>query len=111
MNINLQSKPEWYLKLNPAGQVPCLHFDDGRVLPESLINSEYLDQAYPENKLMPNDPFTNAEHKLLVERFAKIITNYYKVVRSTEPEASNDLKTSLKEFDAKLENKKFLGGN
>lgn len=109
MNIDLHSKPEWYLKINPAGQVPCLQFDDGRVLPESLINSEYLDQAY-QDKLIPSDPFTNANHKLFVERFSKYITNYYKAVKGSDTESISDLKASLQDLETKLPNSGFLGG-
>lgn len=102
------------MKLNPAGQVPCLHFDDGRVLPESLINSEYLDQAYPENKLIPSDPLTNAEHKLFIERYSRFITNFYKVFKSTDVDkeaALNDLKTSIiNDLEPKIPSKGFFGG-
>lgn len=104
------SKPEWYVKLNPPGQVPCLQFDDGRIVPESLINSEYLDQAYPDNKLIPADPFTNAHHKLFIERYSKLITNFYKMARSNEAEAVNDFKNSLKELNTKLPSTGFVGG-
>jgi glutathione S-transferase len=53
VNIYLKNKPEWYVTLNPAAAVPCLQFADGRTIPESLIVAEYLDAAYPENKLIP----------------------------------------------------------
>merc|ERR1711973_924762 len=45
VNINLRSKPDWYFERNPLGKVPCLEFD-GKVIYESLITADYLDEAY-----------------------------------------------------------------
>jgi glutathione S-transferase len=45
-----------YLRLNPNGYVPTL-VHDGRVLTESRIISEYLEDAFPDPALMPSDPF------------------------------------------------------
>ena len=45
-----------YLKVNPIGRVPALVLDDGRVLPESEVICEYLEDAYPEPSLRPADP-------------------------------------------------------
>lgn len=112
VNVNLHSKPEWYLKLNPSGQVPLLHFDDGRVMPESLSNSEYLDTTYADkNQLSPRDPGRNAEHKLFVERFSKFIGSYYKALSAGGGESIDQLKDALKSLDSSLPNNGgLLGG-
>ncbi len=57
-----QQKPE-YLKLNPNAVVPTL-VDDGRVIIESTVINEYLDDAYPESALRPADPLTRARMRL-----------------------------------------------
>lgn len=49
-----QFQPE-YLAKNPAGVVPTLE-DRGRVLVESTLINEYLDDAYPDIPLKPLDP-------------------------------------------------------
>ena len=51
-------KPE-YLKLNPLGVVPTL-VDKGEPVIESSIICEYLDDAYPEVSLRPQDPLLRA---------------------------------------------------
>ncbi len=96
------------MDLNPLGQVPCLQFDDGRAIPESLIVCEYLDSAYPENRLTPSDPYTKAQHQLLVEAFSKVITIFYKVYRG-DSTAAPSLMDALEGFEKKLESKYFGG--
>ena len=49
-----QHDPE-YVKLNPNHVVPTL-VEDGRVLIESSLINEYLEDAYPEVPLLPADP-------------------------------------------------------
>jgi glutathione S-transferase len=44
-----------YVKLNPHHVVPTL-LHDGRVLIESTLINEYLDEAFPETPLAPRDP-------------------------------------------------------
>ena len=54
-----------YLKLNPIGRVPALVLDDGRVLPESEVICEYLEDAFPDPPLRPADPFARAQVRLI----------------------------------------------
>lgn len=57
-----QQKPE-YLKLNPNAVVPTL-VDDGTVIIESTVINEYLDDAYPETLLRPNNSLSRARMRL-----------------------------------------------
>ena len=50
-----QKRPE-FLKLNPYGKVPVIN-DAGKILFESCIINEYLDEKYPNPPLMPKDPY------------------------------------------------------
>jgi glutathione S-transferase len=110
VNILLQPKPEWYPKdVNPAGAVPCLQFDDGRMINESLVVSEYLDAAYPENKLIPSDPYTNATHKLIVEAFNKLIPFYYKLALKSDLTVGAGFNEALEKFMLLLQDD-FFGG-
>lgn len=54
-----EQKGEAYRTLNPQGLVPMLEID-GHRLTQSLAILVYLDQAYPEPRLMPADPFDGA---------------------------------------------------
>ena len=56
---------EQWLGLTPLGKVPALALDDGTVLPESEIISEYLNEVYPDPPLLPADPRARAHVRLL----------------------------------------------
>ena len=57
-----QYDPE-YLKLNPKGVVPTL-VHDGRPVIESTLICEYLDEAFPEPSLVPDDAYGKARMRL-----------------------------------------------
>src|SRR5204862_5756958 len=45
----------WYRKLNRRAVVPTL-VDGDKVVPESNVILEYLEEAYPDPRLLPQDP-------------------------------------------------------
>lgn len=57
-----QHKPD-YLKMNPNGVVPTL-IDDGRVVIESTVIMEYIDDCWPDPALRPSDAFGRARMRL-----------------------------------------------
>lgn len=57
-----QHSPE-YLKINPAGQVPTL-VHDGRVLTESTVINEYIDEVFDGPPLRPRDPYDLAQMRI-----------------------------------------------
>ena len=60
-----QHDPE-YVKLNPNHVVPTL-VHDGRVLTESTLINEYLDDAFPNPPLRPEDPVERHAMRLFVK--------------------------------------------
>lgn len=56
-----------YVKLNPSHVVPTL-VHDGRALTESTLINEYLDEAFPEPRLQPADPFGRHQARLWTKR-------------------------------------------
>jgi glutathione S-transferase len=53
----------WYVKLNRRAVVPTL-LDGDKVITESNVILEYLDEAYPEPPLAPKDPYGRARMRL-----------------------------------------------
>ncbi|NKB49933.1 MAG: hypothetical protein GKS02_11315 [Alphaproteobacteria bacterium] len=56
-----------YLKINPSGVVPTL-VHDGKVIRESNVILEYLEDAFPFPPLRPEDPFERAQMRLWTRR-------------------------------------------
>jgi len=69
--INLSDKPEWFLKIFPAGKVPVLVYDN-KFLSESLLLADFLDEQYPEPALHNNSPLQKILDKLVIESFGKV---------------------------------------
>jgi glutathione S-transferase len=61
-----QHRPD-YAKLNPNEVVPTL-VDDGKVILESTLIIEYLDEAFPTPALMPADPYARAQARLFMKK-------------------------------------------
>lgn len=56
----------WFVAINPNGQVPVL-VHDGKVITESSIIDEYLEDAFPHPPLRPADPFARAKMRNIVK--------------------------------------------
>ena len=54
----------WYKAINPRGQVPALE-DGGKIITESTVICEYLEDAHPTQlKLRPDDHFDRAQMRI-----------------------------------------------
>ncbi|KAK2896730.1 hypothetical protein QQF64_005725 [Cirrhinus molitorella] len=100
ININLKDKPDWFLEKNPSGTVPVLETSSGQVIYESPITCEYLEEAYPEKKLLPSDPFERAQQKMLLEHFSKVIPFFYTI--SMGKKKGEDVSAAEAEFAEKI---------
>jgi glutathione S-transferase len=56
-----------YKKLNPSAVVPTL-IDDGKIICESTVIMEYLDDAYPEPRVRPKDPVNRARVRAWIKQ-------------------------------------------
>lgn len=56
-----------YLKLNPKSQVPTL-VHDGRVVVESTVILEYLEDRFQEHPLRPVDPYDRARMRIWTKK-------------------------------------------
>jgi len=85
-----QKRPE-FLKLNPYGKVPVID-EDGKVLFESCIINEYLDEKYPNPPLTPKDPYLRGRGRVLVDYALNYVHEPYWALRAEmlKPEAERD---------------------
>lgn len=62
----------WFTRINPNGQVPAL-VHDGRVITESTVINEYLDEAFDGPSLRPADPYGRARMRV----WTKFVDEYF----------------------------------
>jgi glutathione S-transferase len=65
-----------YNERNPAGQLPALELDDGRVLAETVAICEYLEELNPEPALIGATPEERAETRMWLRRVELGITEH-----------------------------------
>jgi glutathione S-transferase len=121
IHVNLRAdehKTPEFLALNPYGKVPVL-LEDGAVIYESTVVNEYLEDRFPEPRLMPTDPLGRAEVRLW-EDYGDIaflgpaegIFIHDKGWRTFEPERLQQMRQQIQDVLARLEKhlegKKFL---
>jgi glutathione S-transferase len=79
--IDLQAKPDWFLKISPLGKVPLLQLPqvDGSdaVLFESSVIAEYIDESQPGPRLHPEDALTRARHRGWMEYGSSILSDIW----------------------------------
>ena len=109
VEIDLDDRPAWIYDLNPKGRVPVLD-EDGLVLPESLVISEYLEERYPEPPLLPPDPADRAAIRLLCDRFDDLGDPYYDLMYERAADARERLERALARLDELLAERPYLSG-
>ena len=117
-----------YTEKNPAGQLPALELDDGRVLGETVVICEYLEELHPTPPLIGRTPEERAETRMWQRRVELGITEHlYNAFRYAEgielfrprmrvlPEAADGLKAvvgdKLRWLDGLLAGRQFLAGD
>jgi glutathione S-transferase len=86
INCHLKNKPKFLTDAHPNGQVPVL-LHNGKVILESEIIVEYVDQAFPDQgkSLYPKDPAERASARAHITYFGqKVIPQFYKSQTQSE---------------------------
>ena len=102
VDIDLENKPDWFLKISPRGKVPVLRVGDD-VLFESAAIVEYLDETETP-RLHPENPVTRARHRAWMEFGSAALSDIW-TLETTKDEAAFDAAIiALKEKFARIEN-------
>ncbi|CAF0712803.1 unnamed protein product [Brachionus calyciflorus] len=109
ININPKKRPEWYTDIHPAGSIPCLQFEDGRIVYESVISCEFLDSVYPEKKLIPTDPYEKARQQMLVDNFQRVVALLFKALKFKDAGAFDEICKILDHYE-KILTAGYFGG-
>jgi glutathione S-transferase len=96
-----QKNPD-HLKRNPYGKIPVID-DGGKILFESCIINEYLDEKYPDPPLMPTDPYLRARGRILIDYALNYIHAPYWALRGEAMKPAPERnQTAQKEHQAAL---------
>ena len=99
------------MKQNPYGKVPVLVDGDG-VIYESAIIDEYLDEKFPEVRLMPTDLLLRAKARIWIDFFSsRLHAAASDLTHNREPEkAKQQINQHLSTLDKDMAGKKYLVG-
>jgi RNA polymerase-associated protein len=108
IEIDLADRPAWIYEKNSTGRVPVIE-EDGWVLPESAVIMEYLEERYPEPRLLAADPADRALARLWIFRHGDFTTPYYALRRGDDGAVAR-FAEQLVRLDAALAARPWLGG-
>jgi len=119
VNCDLTDKADWFLAKNPNGKVPILETKAGKIIYESLIVADYLDEVYTQKRpLNSGDPLQKAWDRVLIEEFNKVANLFFSILSLAKKEDASlkdtlvKLKASLDPFEKELSVRgtPFFGG-
>lgn len=80
IEIDLDHKPDWFMKVSPYGKVPLLKHADHYLYESSIIN-EYLEEVFPSPAFLASDPVTRAFMRIWIAYCnSEFIPVYYKLL-------------------------------
>lgn len=69
--LKFEQHEPWFVQINPNGQVPVL-VHDGKIVTESTVIDEYLDEVFPDPPLKPSTAYARAQMRI----WTKFIDEY-----------------------------------
>jgi glutathione S-transferase len=112
---------DWYLALNPNAVVPTL-LHDGRIILDSSVINEYLDEVFPQVPLVPADPYERARMRawkqyidevptpaIRVPSFNAFVLKNWSQLSDREFERAVETRTVRKHFYRKMEGRGGFG--
>jgi glutathione S-transferase len=123
-----ENRGEAYREKNPFGQMPALELDDGRVIAETVVICEYLEEKHPRPPLVGTTPEERAETRMWTRRAVlgviEPMSNAFRYKEAlpmfkdrirTIPQAADDLKALAQDglgiFDRCLAGREWIAGS
>ena len=109
--MDLKNKPEDLTRQNPYGKVPVLVDGDG-VIYESAIIDEYLEEKFPQVRLMPTDLLLRAKARIWVDYMStRLHAAASDITHNREPDKARErMKQHLTALDQEMSGRKYLVG-
>ena len=82
--VDLENKPSWFETISPYSKVPVLCHGNIQVYESTIIN-EYLEERFPECRLLPDDPSERANARIWIDfDNTKFVPVFYKLLLAQE---------------------------
>ncbi len=79
-------RPDWLLhKTRGTTALPVLETADGRIIKESMVILDYLEDVYPERPVAQRDPYRRAVENMLARMDGEFLTQGYTWVMNQDP--------------------------
>jgi stringent starvation protein A len=110
--VDLKNKPEDLIRQNPYGKVPVLVDGDG-IIYESAIIDEYLEEKFPQVRLMPADLLLRARARIWVDYMStRLHAAASDITHNREPDKAREcMKQHLTALDQEMSGRKYLVGD
>ena len=83
-HIDPTAKPAWFLEMNPHGKLPVI-VHDGRLVRESAVVLEYLEEVFDEIPMLPVDPYERSQVRLWLQFCnSEYVPAFYRCVLNTD---------------------------
>lgn len=111
IEVDLKNKPSDLVQQNPYGKVPVLVDGDG-VIYESAIINEYLQEKFPEPRLLPRDLLERSKVRIWVDFFnSRVHPAASDLQKNREPEKARErMKQHLETLEKEMTGREFLVG-
>lgn len=103
VDVTKPRDPALLAKTRGATALPVLALEDGKVLPESLVILQYLEQRFPEPSVAQRDPYRRAVENLLTLQERELVVAGYKLVMNQDAALRAELHARLLERYAALD--------
>ncbi|KAL4003641.1 Glutathione S-transferase N-terminal domain family protein [Acanthocheilonema viteae] len=82
-HIDFQNKPEWFILKNPEESVPLLDHN-GKLVIDSRVIIEYLDETFPETSILSKDSYLRAKQRYYALKLEPICETIKQMTYSTK---------------------------
>ncbi|WP_430253167.1 glutathione S-transferase family protein [Neorhizobium sp. DAR64872/K0K18] len=100
VDIDLASKPKWFLQLSPTGKVPLLqishHGEADEVLFESMAICEYLEETQGGTKLYSTDPLARAKQRAWIEFGSATLSDAWQFISAKDDATAERQRTGFR---------------
>ena len=114
IDIDLSNPPEWFKRLSPLGKVPLLLVDDDKVLFESAVIAEYINDI-GSAELLAGNPIDKARQRAWIEFASAALDNigalYSASGEKSFARAASQLESKWRQLEANLGESIFFSGD